>query len=163
MAPASHLVSGRFAFVVPVALAVSGRHRAFISWSIATTAVAGVALLKEGTHGLEAYVSQLQHPPPGTGAVTLEAAIGDRGPFSIGLRIAIVCPVGLVALVVIVLWPRDVPSRLPANSQVAALKGKFRPDTIQLGQEVITLVAVPEVESHSRPRSSGRSSTPSPL
>jgi hypothetical protein len=87
------LLKPNTAFVVPIALAVSGRYRAFVTWSIATTAVAGVALLTVGTHGLEAYASQLQHPPPGTNAVTLEAALGDNGFLAVGLRMVILCAV----------------------------------------------------------------------
>ncbi len=83
------LVKPNTAFVVPLVLAVAGRYRAFVTFSLAAAAVAAAALTTVGTHGLEAYFSQLQQPPPGTNAVTVEAALGINGPLALGLRIAI--------------------------------------------------------------------------
>jgi hypothetical protein len=87
------LLKPNTAFVVPLAIAASGRHRMFATFSIAAAAVAGAALVAVGVGGLETYVNQLQHPPPGTDAVTLEAALGVSGVFALGLRIVLLAAV----------------------------------------------------------------------
>lgn len=89
------LLKPNTAFVVPLAIAASGRRRMFATFSIASAAVIGVVLVTVGAGGLETYLNQLQHPPPGTDAVTLEAALGVSGMSAVGLRIA---------LLAVVLW-----------------------------------------------------------
>ena|ERR1700730_4759046 len=87
------LLKPNTAFVVPLAIAASGRYRMFATFSIAAAAVTGVVVMTVGAAGLETYINQLQHPPPGTDAVTLEAALGVSGLFAVGLRIALLAAV----------------------------------------------------------------------
>jgi glycosyl transferase family 87 len=83
------LLKPNTAFVVPLVLAVSGRYRILVAFSLAAAAVAGAALLTVGTHALDTYFSQLLQPPPGTNAVSMEAALGVSGPPALALRLAV--------------------------------------------------------------------------
>jgi hypothetical protein len=78
------------AFLVPACLLASGRLRTLLTWVLASSALAGLVLATTGTHELVAYIGQLQHPPPGSNAVTLEAALGVGWPTALVLRVAIV-------------------------------------------------------------------------
>ncbi len=78
------------AFLVPACLLASARLRTFVTWLMASAAVAAVAIATIGIPALFAYVGQLQHPPVGTNALTLEAALGFGWPVVLILRVAIV-------------------------------------------------------------------------
>jgi hypothetical protein len=79
------------AFLVPVALLVAGRYRAFAAVVGAGVIIAGIALMSMGTSGISAYVSQLTSPlPPGADSLTLEGALGVGGGVALGLRILLV-------------------------------------------------------------------------
>jgi Glycosyltransferase family 87 len=84
------LLKPNTAFLVPACLLASGRLKTLLTWVLAAAAVAGLALATTGTHELVAYVGQLQHPPPGSNALTLEAALGVGGPAALVLRGAII-------------------------------------------------------------------------
>jgi hypothetical protein len=87
------------AFLVPVALLVAGRYRAFAAVVGAGVIIAGIALMTMGTSGISAYVSQLTSPlPPGADSLTLEGALGVGGGVALGLRILLVA-VSLAAAV----------------------------------------------------------------
>jgi hypothetical protein len=77
-------------FLVPACLLASGRLRTFVTWIVASAVAAGLVLATTGSHELISYIGQLQHPPPGTDALTLEAALGVGGPAALALRVAIV-------------------------------------------------------------------------
>jgi hypothetical protein len=83
------LLKPNTAFVVPLVLLVSGRYRVFVTFSLAAVAIAGAALLTAGTHALDAYFTQLLQAPPGTNAVSVEAALGISGPLALAVRFAI--------------------------------------------------------------------------
>jgi len=78
------------AFLVPACLLASARLRAFMTWLLASAAVVALAVVTTGVPALVAYVGQLQHPPGGTNALTLEAALGLGWPVTLVLRLAIV-------------------------------------------------------------------------
>jgi hypothetical protein len=85
------LLKPNTAFLVPFALLVAGRIRAFASLAAVGAVVAIVALLTLGADGVSAYVSQLTGPlPSGGDSLTLERALGFRGPVITVLRIVIV-------------------------------------------------------------------------
>lgn len=78
------------AFLVPIALLVAGRYRAFLAWCGAGAAIAAVALATLGPDGTSAYVGQLLGPlPPGANSLTLEGALGVGGLVATTLRVAI--------------------------------------------------------------------------
>ena len=78
------------AFLVPACLLASARLRTFVSWLLASAAVAGLVVATTGIPELVAYVGQLQQPPLGTNALTLEAALGLGWSLALVLRLAIV-------------------------------------------------------------------------
>lgn len=79
------------AFLVPLALAVAGRFRAFLAWAVMGALVAAVALITLGPSGISSYVSQLTGSLPlGADSLTLGGALGVTGPVALGLRIVIV-------------------------------------------------------------------------
>lgn len=79
------------AFLVPVALLVAGRYRAFAAVAGAGGIIAGIALMTMGTSGISGYVSQLTSPlPPGADSLTLEGALGVSGAVALGLRVLLV-------------------------------------------------------------------------
>lgn len=92
------------AFLVPVCLLASERLKAFVTWLLASAAVVALAIATTGIPALIAYAGQLQHPPGGTNALTLEAALGLGGPVALVLRTAIVSAVLAAAW-----WLRAVP------------------------------------------------------
>jgi hypothetical protein len=87
------LLKPNTAFLVPLALLAAGRTRAFLSWLV--VAGVGLVLLFEtvGVAGLAAYVNQLQHPPLGTDALSLEATFGVSGSIAFVLRLGIIATV----------------------------------------------------------------------
>jgi len=91
------LLKPNTAFLVPMCLLASGRVRTFVTWVLASAAVGGLVIATTGTHELVAYFGQLQHPPQGSNALTLEAALGVGGPAALVLRGAIVGAVLLAA------------------------------------------------------------------
>ena len=85
------LLKPNTAILVPVALLVAGRYRAFAGWLAAGAVVALIAFLLLGTHGLSAYVNQLRAPlPGGADDLTLKGALGATGFVAFALRIVIV-------------------------------------------------------------------------
>jgi hypothetical protein len=79
------------AILVPVALLVAGRYRAFAAWLAAGCVLAVIGFLMLGTDGVSAYVSQLRAPlPSGADALTLKGAIGATGVVAAVLRVLIV-------------------------------------------------------------------------
>jgi hypothetical protein len=87
------LLKPNTAFLVPVALLASGRTRTFTSWLISAGIGSILLVGTVGISGLESYVNQLEHPPPGTDALSLEVAFGVGGLVSVGLRLAIIAAV----------------------------------------------------------------------
>jgi hypothetical protein len=76
------------AMLVPFALLVAGRYRAFATWLGAGAVLFLIALLLLGTQGLSAYVTQLLGPlPSGADALTLKGALGATGAVAMGLRV----------------------------------------------------------------------------
>ena len=92
------LLKPNTAFVVPFAILAAGRIRAFAALSTVGAILAVVALLTVGGDGAFAYWSQLTGSlPTGADALTLERALGVRGPVITVLRIAIVVAVLVAA------------------------------------------------------------------
>jgi hypothetical protein len=82
------------AILVPLALLVAGRYRIFASWVATGGALALIALLLLGVHGISVYVNQLLGPLPiGGDALTLHGALGVSGVVALALRILIVAAV----------------------------------------------------------------------
>jgi len=68
------------ALLVPVALLVAGRYRAFASWAAAGVVIAVTALVSMGPDGVVAYIDQLRGElPEGADNLTLEGAFGITG------------------------------------------------------------------------------------
>jgi hypothetical protein len=79
------------AILVPFALLVAGRHRAFVSWLAMGALFALIAFLLLGVHGISAYVNELRAPlPTGADALTLHGALGVSGVEALALRFVIV-------------------------------------------------------------------------
>jgi len=92
------LLKPNTAFLVPFAILAAGRIRAFAALSTVGAILAVVALLTVGGDGAFAYWSQLTGSlPTGADALTLERALGFRGPVITVLRIVIVVAVLLAA------------------------------------------------------------------
>jgi glycosyl transferase family 87 len=92
------LLKPNTAFVVPFALLAAGRVRTFAALSTVGAFLAVVALLTVGGDGAFAYWSQLTGSlPTGADALTLERALGFRGPMFTVLRIVIVIAVLVAA------------------------------------------------------------------
>ncbi len=78
------------AILVPFALLVARRYRAFVSWLVVGGAFALIAVLLLGTEGISAYVNQLRAPlPSGADSLTIHGAIGATGVVAIGVRLLI--------------------------------------------------------------------------
>jgi len=91
------LLKPNTAFVVPLALLVAARYRAFVAWSGAAAVLAAVALSTMGVDGASAYFSQLAAPlPGGASSLTLEGALGVGGVVAPALR-ALIVGIALVA------------------------------------------------------------------
>jgi Glycosyltransferase family 87 len=92
------LLKPNTAFVVPFAVLAAGRVRAFAALSSVGAVLAVVALLTVGGDGAFAYWSQLTGSlPTGADALTLERALGFRGPVITALRVIIVVAVLIAA------------------------------------------------------------------
>jgi hypothetical protein len=92
------LLKPNTAFVVPLAVLAAGRARAFAALSAVGSILAVAALLTVGGDGAFAYWSQLTGSlPTGADALTLERALGFRGPAIAVLRVVIVVAVLLAA------------------------------------------------------------------
>jgi hypothetical protein len=79
------------AILVPFALLVAGRYRAFAAWVAAGAAVALVVAVVLGSHGVTAYLDQLRAPlPGGADLLTLKGAVGATGVVAFALRLLIV-------------------------------------------------------------------------
>jgi hypothetical protein len=77
------------ALLVPVALLVAGRYRAFASWAAVGVLFAAIALVSMGPSGVSAYVSQLRGTlPEGASNLTVEGAFGVTGLAATVLRAA---------------------------------------------------------------------------
>ncbi|HVS50295.1 MAG TPA: glycosyltransferase family 87 protein [Candidatus Dormibacteraeota bacterium] len=85
------LLKPNTAILVPFALLVAGRYRAFAGWLAAGAVVVLIAFLLLGSGGLFAYVNQLRGPlPNGAADLTLTGAIGVTGFVAFALRVVIV-------------------------------------------------------------------------
>lgn len=79
------------AMLVPVALLVAGRYRAFAAWVAAGGVIALVAVISLGGNGISAYVNLLLGPlPPGADSLTLYGAAGLTGIVGSMVRVLIV-------------------------------------------------------------------------
>jgi hypothetical protein len=79
------------AIIVPFALVVAGRYRAFASWLAMGGVLALIAILLMGVQGISAYVNELRAPLPiGADALTLHGAWDVTGVVALALRILIV-------------------------------------------------------------------------
>ena len=88
------LLKPNTAFIVPFAVLAAGRVRAFAALSTAGAALVVVALLTVGGDGAFDYWSQLTGSlPTGADALTLERALGFRGPAITALRVVIIVAV----------------------------------------------------------------------
>ena len=92
------LLKPNTAFVVPLAVLAAGRFRTFATLSAVGTVLAVVALVTVGGEGAFDYWSQLTGSlPTGADALTLESALGVRGPAITALRIVIIVVVLVAA------------------------------------------------------------------
>ena len=92
------LLKPNTAFLVPLAVLAAGRARAFAALTAVGALLAIVALLTVGTDGAFDYWSQLTGSlPTGADALTLERALGFRGPAITALRVVIVVAVLIAA------------------------------------------------------------------
>lgn len=84
------LLKPNTAILVPFALLVAGRYRAFAAWLGAGGVLALIAAVTLGGHGMSAYVSQLLGPlPGGADFLTLKGAVGATGIVASLLRVLI--------------------------------------------------------------------------
>lgn len=92
------LLKPNTAFMVPLALLAAARVRAFAALSTVGAVLVMVALLTVGRDGAFDYWTQLTGSlPTGADALTLERALGFRGPAMTALRVAIVVAVLIAA------------------------------------------------------------------
>jgi Glycosyltransferase family 87 len=78
------------AIVVPVALLVAGRYRAFASWAAVGAVFAVIALVSMGPSGVAVYLTQLRGTlPEGASNLTVEGAFGVTGLVATTLRVVI--------------------------------------------------------------------------
>jgi glycosyl transferase family 87 len=88
------LLKPNTAVLVPVALVLAGRYRAFAAWAGAAGAVLLLMLLLLGPDGLSAYATQVSGPlPAGADNVTLHGALGVTGMVALALRLVLVVAV----------------------------------------------------------------------
>jgi alpha-1,2-mannosyltransferase len=92
------LLKPNTAFVVPLAVLAAGRFRTFVTLSAVGAMLAVVALLTVGGEGAFDYWSQLTGSlPTGADALTLERALGARGPAITLLRVVLILAVLVAA------------------------------------------------------------------
>lgn len=78
------------AVLVPIALLVAGRYRTFATFAAVGALLAVAAFITMGTHGVDAYLSQLRGTlPEGASNLTLEGAFGVGGVTATVLRAAL--------------------------------------------------------------------------
>jgi len=78
------------ALLVPIALLVAGRYRAFASWAAVGAVIGLVALVTMGPDGVGAYVTQLRGElPEGASNLTVEGAFGITGAAATALRVLV--------------------------------------------------------------------------
>ncbi len=92
------LLKPNTAFLVPFALLAAGHKRTFLTWLVVAGIGSTMLLETVGVKGLASYVNELEHPPTGTDALSLEAAFGVGGLVTLGLRLGIVATVVVAAL-----------------------------------------------------------------
>lgn len=79
------------AILVPFALLVARRYRAFVSWLAVGGILALTALLLLGMQGVSAYVNELRATlPSGADSLTIKGAVGATGVVALALRVIIV-------------------------------------------------------------------------
>lgn len=79
------------AILVPFALLVAGRYRAFAAWLAVGGMLGLLAAVTLGDHGVSAYVNELRGPlPGGADALTINGAVGASGVAASALRLVIV-------------------------------------------------------------------------
>jgi hypothetical protein len=91
------LLKPNTAFLVPFALLAAGRKRTFLTWLVVAGTGLVLLLATVGVTGLAAYINELEHPPAGTDALSLEAAFGLGGLITLALRVAIITTVLVAA------------------------------------------------------------------
>ena len=85
------LLKPNTAILVPLALLVAGRHRAFLAWAGAALAVMALVFLTLGADGVATYASQLRGPlPGGADNLTLHGAFDVTGAAATVARLVIV-------------------------------------------------------------------------
>jgi Glycosyltransferase family 87 len=78
------------AFLVPVALLVAGRYRAFVSWAACGAVIAAAAVVTLGPGGVSTYLAQLTGTlPEGANNLTVEGAFGLAGHAALAARLVI--------------------------------------------------------------------------
>lgn len=78
------------AVLVPIALLVAGRYRAFASWAAVGAVFGAIALVTMGPSGISAYLTQLRGTlPEGASNLTIEGAFGLDGVAATALRVLI--------------------------------------------------------------------------
>jgi len=78
------------ALLIPFALLVAGRYRAFAAWAVAGAVLALAALVSLGPDGVAAYIAQLRGQlPEGASNLTVEGAFGVSGTVATALRVII--------------------------------------------------------------------------
>jgi glycosyl transferase family 87 len=88
---ATILLKPNTAILVPLALLIAGRVRAFGAWVAATLAVFLLVFLTLGANGMSAYMEQLMAPlPSGADSLTLHGAFGAAGAVAMTARVLIV-------------------------------------------------------------------------
>lgn len=91
---AAILLKPNTAILVPLALLVAGRHRAFAAWLGAAASIALIGALVLGPHGTSAYVAQLLGPlPRGADGLTLHGAFRVIGWTATIIRLGVVVAV----------------------------------------------------------------------
>lgn len=79
------------AFLVPIALLILGRQRAFVAWLAISAGLLVVMAIVVGPIGLSTYANELLgRLPPGADSLTLHGAVGATGVVAVGLRLLIV-------------------------------------------------------------------------
>jgi glycosyl transferase family 87 len=87
---AAILLKPNTAILVPFALLLAGRLRAFAAWLGAAVAILILAYITLGANGMATYIEQLMAPlPRGADALTLHGAFGAAGAAALVLRLVI--------------------------------------------------------------------------
>ena len=79
------------AFLVPVAVLVAGRYRAFVAWAACGAVIALAAIVTLGPGGVSTYLGQLTGTlPEGANNLTVEGAFGLSGGAALAARLVLV-------------------------------------------------------------------------